>query len=210
MSSDAFKEWTEGVRNVVAVLAIAIGGCWTLHVFDAELRVQNAQAQLDKLRGETAQIEARIKAPLILKLALEQRQTDDGKRYLLPLVSIDNVGYRGTTLDISDRPLRVARVIATKDGSPEFGDTRSTFKFKLRSPEEDNDKSGHIGQVSHVTILPGQQKTLPFLLEIEGPGMYLVEFRARTSATDRDEWNLAGAPTDRTMDWAAAAYVQVK
>lgn len=206
---DGFKNLADGVHSLLLSAAVIAGGGWAAWEFSALLKAETAQSQLQLVQAEVAEKWAKMGAPLNFKIATAQLAPQGDERLLSVEVEVSNPGNRGTTMNIEDRPLRVARVSRNADGTLHAGPVAWVGKVKLRSAEEQADGAGEIAQVTHVVVLPGQIKTLAFLINVPGPGVYLVEFRASLDKSDASDWENAGMPAERTKSWMASKYIEV-
>lgn len=209
-NSESFKNVTEGIRNLLVALSIVIGGGWAVFEFNAMLKIETARADLALKEATVAVKWSEMGAPLNFSISSRVLPSARKRRLLSVEVSISNPGKRGATLNIEDQPLRASEVIERADGKLAMGPVHSVTKIKLRGRREQSQSPGETAPVSHIVVLPGQVKVLPFLISLSGPGTYLVEFRAHLDENAQQEWIKAGMPAERTKNWAASKYIHVK
>src|SRR6266404_5071517 len=64
--ADRFQKITSGIQAILLTAAVLAGGAWTWYTFETQLSVENAKAQLQKLRSELER-EPRLSVSIDLK-----------------------------------------------------------------------------------------------------------------------------------------------
>lgn len=167
------KNRSEVFKNNIIAFSIIIGGLWALYKFDAKLEVDISTAKLEKSVLELT------KRPVLIPSMSMLLQTDSttNKRILKTSIEILNRGNSDASVSLSEESLRVAKVIMDKGVI--VGYQRKIFTND-RSIPSINDLLPYI-ESSGLVILSGQKKTVVFLVEVEEPGLYQVEFKSLPS-----------------------------
>ena len=195
LDHEKFMKISEGLRNLAMTIAVIVGGLWTAYVFNAELHIENAQATLDKLKLEASS------APSIDKqLDVEQLFVPGDSAYYLHIsVQGTNTGNKSTTLNILKEPIKVAEVTLNNSEKPKFKIVATTDYY---SPEG--------SKTANVVIGAGETNKIPFVVKVNHPGLYLIEFEAQMESSDLTESIRAGADPRFPTTWVAQKYVVVK
>jgi len=191
---DRFNKIAGGIQNIVLSIAIIIGGGWTLYVFDAEYRVDNAKFQLEKIKREiTEQINVEI------KLDIDYIKTETSNdRYLIGLVHFFNHGSVYSVLNILEASLKLTKVEIDKDDNILFG---KTIKSKLYCDP------GH--DVAGTSAIPGVDNSDSFVFKVETPGLYLISVIIPKSPTESaivEKYNTTPATKN---SWGTSKFIYI-
>ena len=189
-----FEAFASGVNKWAMTLAIIVGGVWALYTYRDVPHRERLKRESEELAAELA-----TQSNLVLQVEANQLVVPDSPRYLIEgVVSVANVGSRNTRLILDPKgQVEVTRVTSFENGEPQFGDSDTTSVFMWAdSPPESK------------TSLRGGTDYLPFVHEVQEPGLYLVSFSA-----NRDEWDVKKAgghgEGERPLSWTGATYVTV-
>ncbi|WP_299847715.1 hypothetical protein [uncultured Roseovarius sp.] len=198
---EKFEKTCAGLKNIAMIIAIVVGGGWTLHVFQAQLNVEQAKAALQKLEMEIAE-----KAALEVNVEAKQVETTGlGYKPALPLkiiagtIQISNRGNRDTQIDLSSGPVTIARILGFDDkGEPTFGSRSTAFVYYT-----------HDGPAAGKILLAEGSEKLRFIANVKTSGLYSVIF---TVPRDEAEFEVAEAllPEATTYSWTGSTLVAVK
>ena len=197
---ERFQKIASGVQAVLVSVAVVIGGGWTLYTFNSQLQVENAQAQVRKLKRE---IEAEPK----IEISLDLRQVASlarGKYVLSGLVTLKNVGNATTALFLTDDSITIFRVAFNEKGIETWVPVREV-------PIRVSENATVVALMSHATAA----NFAPFTVELNEPGIYAVRFFAERRFEEASlALTLGAKPTgegkDAKISWANHAYVAVK
>jgi len=178
----------------VVAASVLLGGLWTYHTFNAELHVENARATLRKLELE-AQRSASVKVQLEAKVLGSSKGSAS---YVEVLADLRNSGTATTVLNISNDPVQVARVIVLDGKWATVGGVVSSKAY------------GVSNVLTHAVLRVSEEKELPFLVEVPGPGLYLAQFVAEGTDADIAVAKGAGAPSDAPVRWVGYRYFVVE
>ena len=170
MSSEDKKNYSEALKNYVIAASIVIGGLWAAYVFDARLEVDLAKSKLEKANIELAQ-----RPVLVSAITVESSAIDSQNKWLLKaIVHIENKGNADVQIKIDQKSFRVAKVGMAEGVIAGFGE-------QIFVGERGTNYAGDTNSLTKIgvkTILSQQSKDLVFLVEVNSPGAYLVEFLA--------------------------------
>lgn len=168
MSSEDKKNYSETFKNYVIAVSIVVGGFWAAYVFNARLEVELAKSQLEKSNLELLQ-----RPVLVGSIRIEISSTDSQKQWLLKgIVKIENKGNTDVQIITNQQSFRVAEVKLENGVVASFGERRYVGE---RATEYSGKTSGFT-PIFAKNILAGQVKELAYLVEVNKPGIYMVEF----------------------------------
>lgn len=186
-SHEKFKNIADGIHNIVIVIALIVGGIWTLWTFSSLGERQKAQDERQKAQDELFK---QAVLDIILDCKQEQLNNED---YIHANVKIVNHGKRNTFLDFSDSPCQVHKLVFNDDGSAE-----TTFSIS-----QDNLTSRSI------VLRSGATQEYPFVIKVPEKGFYVVEYRVPLDSTEFTEHTRAGGPQGKIF-WVGSATVMIK
>lgn len=148
-----FKDVASGIQSLFIVVAIIVGGGWTLITLRAFQQVRKAEADL-------REVELNITQQAVLNLTLDVFQTsirDDPSYYLSVELKCHNAGNRIGSLAFPDaEPLTVAPITIDEDGRSFVGEEVQVSSYRTN------------GQVaSSVSLQPGETHQVPFFCAFE-------------------------------------------
>lgn len=183
-------------QSIVISLAVIIGGAWTLYTFQAQLHVENAQAQLQKLKRE-------IESEPRLEIDMTTQELDlprSSERFILGTITVKNVGSANTVLILDEKPIRIYSV--------EVGSQREEWTEVSATPLKTGPKA-HGWLVCHV----GATTHAEFVARIDGPGLYVATFSATRSAAEATTVRSLEPQVNRrdtSIQWYAHHYFTVR
>jgi hypothetical protein len=158
-----------GINSAVVAVAVIVGGLWTWFVFGAELRVENARAELEKLNRELA-----VRPALDISLATESLSIGSGtQKVVLVTVTISNKGTKDAIVLLGQAPIRAAQVVISSDGQVFFG---KTYQGRMYGSTLSN--FDRIEAFDEAYTRVGDTERLQAVVRVDGPGLYLFEFVA--------------------------------
>jgi hypothetical protein len=159
----SLKDTADIVQSFAIAAAALIGGGWALFRFRALNEAARASAELDRARLDLerrASIETTVSAvPLRVSNSFS----------LLASVRVKNSGNRIDLMDWALSTLSSASVVGFSSTGPEFGPVREN-------------RLSYLHEYSTTTVYPGEMIEFQFLIPIDGPGLYFIEFNGRCSA----------------------------
>jgi hypothetical protein len=193
---ERFSKIASGVQSIIVAAAVLVGGGWALFVFEAELRVDNAQAQLVKLKRE-------LETRPVLDISIDAKQVDPDAlrhRILMVTVVVSNKGTRDVDIDVSRAPLRATRIILPETGDPVYGDSVSSAFYATSETDAQKMEKLH-------TLLArvGDTDRIQGLLNVGTPGLYLIEFVAGMA-----ELPTTTPESKQESTWLAQSFVVAK
>jgi hypothetical protein len=203
---ERFKNIAAGIQSFALVLAIAVGGGWTMYTFGALHQAESAKAQLRAQLNQAEMAKAQLRAQLkalkeirTINIAIKPAQIevpDDETRYILAMVEITNVGNHPEILEFRGPPFAARRV---------FFDDRG----RLRS---DAPTGGVValssGEAAAVQVMPKELVRLPCIAKVKSPGLYYLTFSAVASEAQQRDSLAEG--TGGPVEWADATCVTVR
>jgi hypothetical protein len=197
MDYEKFNKITSGIQALVLAFAVIVGGCWTLWTFSSLQQVEKAKTEVEQLRRSL-----RERGVLVITLRPSQIKTADAStHYVLVDVEVVNQGNSSEVIDWTQGGLRVTKVHKDDHGSLAFG---PTLNMEYSTPGE---------QTTTSSILSGQTRRFPFLVPLQGPGIYHIEFEASVMPTETvvhmKEHALVGVTPDYIV-WNATTYFNVE
>jgi hypothetical protein len=182
---EGFKNLCEGIQSIALTLAILIGGLWTLYIFNAQLQVENARAQLQKTNRE---IEPKTALQLDMSIAQLEVPADTG-RYLSVMVKVQNNGSRDTVLKIDQAPLKVSRMLPlSESGKWAYEPPIVAYKLTITNAQT-------IAVVSSQTNFVHETDEIPFIVKVDRPGLYLVNFAIPSNVQEANQFSSAHLPS---------------
>lgn len=196
---EQFKDTCAGIQSLSIAIAVIAGGLWSAYVFNSELKVENAKAQLKKIKQELE-----TTANLEIDMMIENFSGSSDKARVLSVVTrIHNKGSRSTVLTTTDSALRAAKVSFSKEGALQIGKATKAQRTLL-------DESGELWNPSSKHIAAGETDSIPFLIRVNGPGIYLLTFEAKGLDVDSEDIRKLGAPPDQeVIPFVKAKYLKI-
>jgi hypothetical protein len=189
-----FAKIASGVQSWVLSGALAIGGGWTFYTFNSQLQVQNAEAQLEKLKHELHE-EPRIE----LSLEVEQVGSINGKRLVVGNVIVKNVGTANTALLLDKDSLRIFKVRFDKAGDENWFEQQRVRRFM-----------GYHIEIKNLISLVSCTNSIPFTALVEIPGFYVVTFSARRNSEERKALvDMTSQPTQTVISQTQAYFLVI-
>lgn len=187
---DKFKNVTAGIQSLVVSIALAIGGIWTIYTFGL----------LEDVESVNLVIEAQqIAVPL------------GNRPAVLVIVTAENNGSRSVTLDLSQEPLLIQKLV-----THESGKLVATKTWKPRSYSGFTEKPDVHGFYSGQGVPARSTKKISFYQELEAPGLYFVTFRAPIGDSSKQDRSfndkqaaLRLGVESRGDEWAISTYFSV-
>jgi len=197
---ERFKNISAGFQSIAIGVAVLVGGIWAAYVFRAELRLEHARLTAESM--ELKNREDTRKAEVVrfdTEPQIEQVASDMGSmRYLSVLVTISNPCSKEIWLNLEGEPVTATKVTLAKSGEKLYGPTFAASAERI-GPD------GHRVKLSTLYVNPGDKESLPFLLVVDQPGLYLIGYSSHSGIGKVSD--LVGGAT---KSWGAAKYVQVR
>ena len=194
--ADRFSQISSGIQSGVVSLAVIVGGIWTLYSFNAQLQVENARAQLTKLKRE-------IDSESKIEISLETKQLrgKGREKLIFGTLMLKNSGTENTALVVADTPIQIFSVSFDQDGVEQW-------KLVRLLPMRQSDKTIY----GAIALHAGSQVSRSFITPAPATGVYAVKFSASRSATEIGRLKAMGAPeTDlaNRAEWGFHTYLSV-
>lgn len=178
MTTDDFKNITEGWKNIVLLVAIVIGGGWSLYVFNSKLEVENAKAQLEKTRQELDL------APVVTaSIDSSYFRAEDGY-FIKVQVVLKNKGRETGHIYYKNNSLTVSKV--EFDGGKISGYSNTVYTDNVY-PEKNGGEAIH--KIVGTTLIPGHEKKANYIVSVRATGIYQIVFRVKPGIKIVDERN---------------------
>jgi hypothetical protein len=193
-NADSFEKTASGIQNCALTVALLIGGYWTYHTFNAQLQVQNAQAQLEKLKHEI-ELEPRVEVTLDVK---QIAPLSYGERGVTGRISVKNVGNKDTAL--TNPSLTVYRVRFDEEGDEVWFKRRVAYLFM--------DDCVIVG---NLTAQVDATNSASFIALVQEPGLYVAVFSADRRKEEKESALALGERRfNSEVAWQAQSYLVVK
>lgn len=171
MDSKRFSDFSSGVQDIVAAIAIVIGGMWALYTFSALHSVQKAEAEIASLRQSAAR-----QPVLQITLSPQQSKGDKveatGARRIAVAVTVKNEG--NFSLLFSTPQLDVAPLAAAASAAAMSPPRR----YSAMTLDSDN----KMQPMPERLLRAGQARTIAFAIVAPYPGAYLLQLKTVYSA----------------------------
>jgi len=184
------------IESFVIVLAILIGGGWTLYSFVSLGSIEKARAELEKLKQSISQ-----RGILQITLMPSQMIASDGSGNFINVgAKITNVGNGRET--IKWRKSYIKAALVTRSGSD---------LLSVGAPIEGQQLYVE-GNPGVEIIAPGESGEFSYLIPVSQPGIYLLDALFTGSAEETEAGRAAaesaGLPEEEHTDagWGARAY----
>jgi hypothetical protein len=177
---EGFKNLAAGIQSWIISIAVLVGGGWTLYTFVVLEATKRAEKELF------------TQAQVNIKVHARQEALESGEPCMVAIVEVTNTGGRNVFLDYSEKPLVVKRVSFDQAG-------HSSSREVLRQP--------NISAASRV-LRAGESVQYPFLILIQEPGMYIVQFEVPLPKAEMDEHRKPGGPAGKIY-WEGATVLNV-
>lgn len=188
--SERWKNWAGAGFHLVMIVAVTVGGAWTLYQYNSLLKQEVAQIELE--RGS---LEVRRDPSLRIWLEVEQLPTrGDGEetptRLLVITVHAENPGIRLAAMSMKDGPLLVSLITNVdrhgKVTRSEVSRGQSRYFVPVDSTPPGSASAGRELLDAVAIVHPLTTLELPFLVEVPGAGTYQASFAARAASLDSD------------------------
>ena len=195
---ERFKNISSGVQSLVIACAVVIGGVWTAYVFDAQLSVENARAQLQKLQTELSR-----RPVLDFELSAKQISVtgEDDAPNVFVTITIRNSGNSDTRINWEPSPIFYGKIQS-------FNDPDYTIKSASTSKLYVINESGGLNYIEGTGVRVGEKKQYQALFRTEGPGVYLITFRV--SAVPEHIVGKEKILDLKSVYWTPSTYVIIK
>ena len=181
---ERFKNICSGFQSIVVGIAVLVGGAWTAFVFNAQLSVENAKVQVEKLHLELEQRPA-------INIDIDAQQLaipDMNDKFLLITVLISNHGNSDTRLKWGTKPIKIESISFDKDGLE----------------DRKHIASAGFTQVGH-GVRVGDELKRSSVVKIPNDGLYRVTFQC-PARTDQ----VTEIRASDNVYWFSSRYVVVK
>jgi hypothetical protein len=168
-NSDSFLKVASGCQSVLVSLAILVGGVWTLYTFLSLKSIEKARQELEQLSHKRAVVDVHVKTEAIESAVGDYASMSPTRnpRWLIHVVvTVKNSGNNQAVLDLSNDSLFLKKLRSATDAKATFSPAIRHFGL-----------AGVSVAMRSVVVLPGSDQELHYVVDVEEPGMYLVEFR---------------------------------
>lgn len=192
---ERFQKISAGIQSIVITLAVVIGGIWTLYVFNSQLQVENAHAQLQKLKRElNSQPNIEV---LVQTETIQIPETEI--RYITGDFKFRNSGTRNTVIKLSAKPIMLSKVSIDIKGD-----------INLNKLYEVSSYSAHDLRIRELTVYPNMESLLPFIVRVDKPGLYFISVVSNKSDIEKEVAVQAGGDPSLMDDiWGASKFIYV-
>jgi hypothetical protein len=167
--------------------------------------INKAALDTQKAQREIQELELKLKAQPVIQASIvtaTQRTSPENEWLLFATVNIKNVGNAPARLAYDDDdPFRITEVDFDPEGKPVYKQSMTLPLAQARDPN---------APALATIIRAGGEETLPFVLHLKRPGLYLLGFRANTGSDDRETLKGLRIPEWRPVSWTAKRYVWIE
>lgn len=194
---EGFKNLTSGIRNIVIIVAVILGGAWTAYTFRALGARERARFERDKaefdLEVEKAMQARQANFGLDVSVEAKQEQSPDNiGYYIAALVKITNKGSRNKVIDFKNSPLRVLQAGFDEKGNSHIYDLI----------QQENFTPGTV-------LRAGATETYPYLVRVPRPGFYFINIEIELNEDELKVFKESRGPAEKGV-WGGSTYVFVK
>lgn len=150
MDSEKFKNLSAGVQSIVFSVGLVCAGIWGLYEFN-----------ITKYES------------IDLQLTASQIKKSNGKKPIISVtITLQNDGNLPVTLPLGERSVIATKIEFEQSGNlKKTGETNATSLYSFVK-NESLEISGKI------VVSPNSNRKLDFLLQVNEPGMYLIELKS--------------------------------
>jgi len=197
---ERFKNLCSAFQSIVISLAVVVGGGWTLYTFTKLRTIEKAQAELNQATFQRPVLNVQVAGTVLDQATVTAlRKGGAFKPYVVQVVvTITNQGNLLEALDLTADSLFLTQLQSSSGGTV-FIMQGGAFRVA----------GGY--EPSIAVVRPGNTITLPYLVDMENPGVYLLEFRAPVaSSTSKAAIKDAAIskPTEAAV-WTAQTFVLI-
>lgn len=187
------KTIVEITQSVIAVLAIVIGGGWTLYHFVSLHKIEISSEELiyKKLQNEREPvIEVRVDASVAID--------PNTQTYLINTVAtVNNKGNFPDELDFSSPAFKIFKTNLDKDGFVKFGDGIASGPSSPYTIDAAN-------------LMPGESQQYSLLHSVKEAGTYYIEFAVAQSLRASQQWDGQDKGNDSNqLQWYHGIFITV-
>lgn len=197
---EQFKNVLSGIQSFAVVIAIFVGGVWTLYIF-------STLAQVDKARAELEVLEVRLREQAVIDVHIEPSQIavpGNAGRFVHAVVNIKNIGNRNAVITFGEYVFTATPIGFDENKKPTLGPWTATVVLEV--PPYDPDPI-----VDEGLLRTGASFQLPFIVGVEEPGLYLLGFRVDVSAPELEVYREYLPEVEgKTVSWSARAFFVVR
>ncbi len=173
---EKFKNIASGIQSLVLAVAVAIGGYWTLFIFNKTLVSQTADAKLIQI---SQQIQVEKLNALNFKITARQQTNPENKNSLLFIqLEIQNNGSNSTRITWEKDAVSIAKVHSTNTNGEHFYSVLGKVGFHNIGGD------GNINSVISAAIRPHQKHLFETVFPVSEAGVYLISFNAKPQEND--------------------------
>ena len=168
----------------------------------AESDLKAAKVELEKVNAELTEIQDRIDGNYSSNIEIHSEVTnlEDGSSALFVTVIAKNVGTHDIVMDLGKKPLIAYKLNYSRDRVlAEETFTPSFYQILSSDPKVSHSKFGS----QYLSV--GAIKNIPFFIQLEKPGVYLLVFQADVSKKVKGSL----METGKNPIWFASKYIVV-
>ena len=178
----AFKNIAEAVHYIFIVIALIIGGIWTLYTFSSLGAKKKAELEL----YEQAVINIEISCK-------HENINQQNEIYIHGIVKIENKGNRNTFLDFRKIPsFQISKLVFDANGNSLVAYTFNQNNLLL----------------PYLVLRQGAFSTHPFVMKVTEKGFYMVTFKVAVNNTEHILFKDAGGVSS-TSCWTGSTCMMV-
>lgn len=219
MYAALIPDWLSVTETVVKIVAILVGGGWTIYLFSALRQAARARLEYDKLaaerskadydiqklRREIEKLDLEMKTSAVVAMTVSASQLTvpgDPRKVLSARVEVLNRGTRPVRLNYEGEvePFAVTPVSFASDGTPVFGESLRQTVTQAANPS---------ARALSTTIRPGLSEVLPFVCEVRSAGLFFVSFRVKATTEARKELQELGVPEENPLSWVGKTFAAI-
>jgi len=193
----------QAVYNLIIAGAAVLTLVWGMVTFEVLKQKETAEAALNKAQTELNEIHQRIKNSESTTVSISNSYSYDKKSksyILLPKVTIKNNGKNQIVLALKNDTLTVSKIEFLKDGLATEKKYNAHYFEKIATYDEEESK-----QFTLLTVPVDGERTIPYGLSVESPGIYYVTFSATPYLNDGKV-----LIDNHELIWFTSEYVKVK
>ena len=188
-SSETFRNIAGGIQGFAIAIAFLVVGGWTIYTFDVTETRDKAQAELTGLRQAINQ-----EAVVTVELEANQALLPNDDSYFINVASkVFNGGNRGLRLDLGGTVIAAALIQFGAENELIPSDIHHSGVVAFADSEQTT-----LRDLPFIVLDAQDSATLPFWIKVDGPGLYLIEFRAGITDDDltsfQDQSRTPGQP----------------
>ncbi|RDK82941.1 UNVERIFIED_ORG: hypothetical protein DFO82_2243 [Idiomarina abyssalis] len=170
------------VESVFIAFAAVLAGAWALYQFFTLKRIDQARAEVEKLKRELKQ-----QSVADVTMDAEIIRSSEGV-FISVEVKIHNLGNRTELINLEESCLSATKVL------------KSTESFVNFSPEMIEGYRDPRTAREEASLLPGETQTETYLICVENPGIYYLDLEIQGSHESNEEYKKILSSVGKKME----------